>query len=41
MCVCRGSVTVIVADPDDGTDCRPLNRKMPARVGDNKFNAGT
>lgn len=27
---------VIVTDPDDGSDCWSLNRKIPARVGDNK-----
>lgn len=32
---------VIVTDPDDGNDCWSLNRKIPARVGDNKSQAGT
>lgn len=30
---------VIVTDPDDGRDCLSLNRKIPARVGDNKSQA--
>lgn len=37
----RGKVDVIVTDPDDGSDCRSLNRKIPARVGDNKSQTGT
>lgn len=30
----KGNVDVIVTDPDDGSDCWSLNRKIPARVGD-------
>lgn len=41
ICLSRGKVDVIVTDPDDGSDCRSLNRKIPARVGHNKSQTGT
>lgn len=37
ICLSRGKVDV--TGVDDGSDCSPLNRKIPARAGDNKSQA--